>query len=58
MVPSTFLAMAAHQDLSPLSLHKSLGRFDAGMIYRPSVKRLRAFASFRDALLEKLPANP
>lgn len=57
LLPSTSSAMAAHQGIEALSLHKSLGRFDAGMIYRPSVRRLRAFTSFRDVLHEKLPAS-
>jgi hypothetical protein len=28
------------------------------MIYRPSVRRLKAFTSFRDALLQRLSERP
>ncbi len=58
VLPSTSIAMAAHHGLRPLRLARPLGRFTAGMMYRPSVKRLKAFAAFREALLAQLAALP
>lgn len=55
LLPSTALGTAAHHGLRPLPLRRSFGHYVAGMIYRPSVRRLKAFTSFRDALLDRLP---
>jgi len=56
LLPSTSRATAAHHGVRPLRLKTVFGRYAAGMMYRPSVMRLKAFTSFRDALLRKLPA--
>ena len=55
LLPSTSLVTAAHHGLRPLPLRRSFGNYVAGMIYRPAVRRLKAFTSFRDALLLRLP---
>ena len=55
LLPSTALGTAAHHGLRPLPLRRSFGHYVAGMIYRPSVRRLKAFTSFREALLDRLP---
>jgi DNA-binding transcriptional LysR family regulator len=57
LLPSTSRATAAHHGVRPLRLKAGFGRYAAGMMYRPSVMRLKAFTSFRDALLRKLPAS-
>lgn len=57
LLPSTALGTAARHGLRPLPLRSSFGRYVAGMIYRPSARRLKAFTAFRDALLSRLPAE-
>lgn len=57
LLPSTSRATAAHHGVRPLRLKAGFGRYAAGMMYRPSVMRLKAFTSFRNALLRKLPAS-
>lgn len=57
LLPSTSRATAAHHGVRPLRLKTVFGRYAAGMMYRPSVMRLKAFTSFRNALLRKLPAS-
>ena len=58
LLPSTSLGTAEHHGLRPLSLQRSFGHYEAGMIYRPSVRRLKAFMSFRNTLLSKLSSIP
>ena len=58
LLPSTSLGTAEHHGLRPLSLQRSFGHYKAGMIYRPSVRRLKAFMSFRNTLLSKLSSIP
>lgn len=55
LLPSTLVAAAKREDLLPLKLAPSVGRYTAGLMYRPSLQRLRAFREFRQALLEVLP---
>lgn len=57
LLPSTSRATAAHHGVLPLRLKVGFGRYVAGMMYRPSVLRLKAFTSFRDALLQRLPST-
>jgi DNA-binding transcriptional LysR family regulator len=57
LLPSTSRATAAHHGVRPLRLKAGFGRYVAGMMYRPSVLRLKAFTSFREALLQKLPGS-
>jgi LysR family transcriptional regulator of abg operon len=57
LLPSTSLGTAAHHSLRPLPLQRSFGHYIAGMMYRPSVRRLKAFTSFRDALLGELASR-
>ena len=57
LLPSTSRATAVHHGVWPLRLKTVFGRYAAGMMYRPSVMRLKAFTSFRNALLRKLPAS-
>ena len=54
LLPSTSLGTAEHHGLRPLSLQRSFGHYEAGMIYR----RLKAFMSFRNTLLSKLSSIP
>ena len=58
LLPSTSLETAAHHGLRPLPLQRSFGRYIAGMMYRPSVRRLKAFTTFRQALMDKLSGAP
>jgi len=58
LLPSTSLVTATHQGLRPLPLQRSFGHYIAGMTYRPSVRHLKAFTSFRDALLGEPASIP
>lgn len=57
LLPSTLTAAAARNGLAPLRLAQPVGRYVAGLMYRPSLERLRAFREFRDALVGVLPAG-
>lgn len=56
VLPSTLREIGADHGLRPLKLEGSLGRFSSGMMYRPSVRRLKAFEVFRGAILSELAA--
>ncbi|WP_159594820.1 LysR family transcriptional regulator [Hydrogenophaga sp. BPS33] len=57
VLPSTLREIGAGHGLRPLKLQGTLGRFTSGMMYRPSVRRLKAFEVFRGAILEALCAE-
>lgn len=52
LMPSTLLGVGAREGLRPLPLAASVGRYVAGLMYRPSMRRLRVFSTFREALIE------
>lgn len=52
LLPSTLQEVGAREGLRPLRLQGSVGHYVAGMMYRPSLRRLRAFSVFREALIE------
>jgi LysR family transcriptional regulator, regulator of abg operon len=54
LLPSTLRAAAAREGLAPVNLRPGVGRYAAGLMYRPSLERLRAFREFRQALFEVL----
>ncbi|MDO9434466.1 LysR family transcriptional regulator [Hydrogenophaga sp.] len=56
VLPSTLREIGAGHGVHPLPLDRSLGRFSAGMMYRPSVRRLKAFEVFRAAVMAELAA--
>ena len=56
VLPSTLRDIGAVHGVHPLKLDGSLGRYSAGMMYRPSVRRLKAFEMFRGAILVELAA--
>ena len=58
LLPSISLGTAARHGLRPLPLQRNFGHYIAGIIYRPSVRRLKAFTSFRDTLLGELASRP
>ncbi len=53
VLPSTLRGVAHREGLAPLRLNTSIGSFVAGIMYRPTLERLRTFRCFRDALLEQ-----
>lgn len=55
VLPSTLKETAAQEGIHPLPMAAPLGRYVAGLMYRPSLERLKAFRSFREALIEILP---
>lgn len=54
VLPSTLIELAEQRGLAPIKLDRSLGRYVAGMVYRPSVRRLKAFEAYRDAIAVEL----
>ena len=54
LLPSTLIPLAREYRLAPLQLRQEVGRYTAGMMYRESALRLRAFSSFRKILLEQV----
>lgn len=52
IMPSTLAEMSASYGLTQLRTKGKIGRYVSGLMYRPSVMRLRAFAEFRDHLLK------
>ncbi len=52
VMPSTLSHIAAIYGLAPLRTRGRIGRYVSGLMYRPSVMRLRAFSVFRDHLLK------
>lgn len=56
-LPSTLLVVAQREGLHPLPLRGATGRYEAGLIYRPSVLRLHAFSAFRQALKDSIAGN-
>jgi DNA-binding transcriptional LysR family regulator len=50
LMPSTLVRVAARHGLGALPVQPSVGRYVAGLMYRPSVLRLHAFVEFRAAL--------
>jgi len=57
LLPSTLSGPARVEQLKPLRLGAQVGRYVAGLMYRPSILRLRAFAEFREELLVVLNAR-
>lgn len=49
-LPSTLANAAARQALQPLRLEPTLGRYEAGLMYRSSMLRIGAFSTFRESL--------
>lgn len=52
MLPETIRANQAEWQIAPLRLAGSLLSYDAGMIYRPELLRIRPYARFRELLTE------
>jgi DNA-binding transcriptional LysR family regulator len=50
LLPSTLSKLAATHGLVPLQLEKSIGTYPAGLMYRESSRRLKAFAAFREII--------
>lgn len=57
LLPSTLQAVAQREGLKPLSMRGTGGRYVAGLMYRPSVMRLHAFSTFRQALMNAIAAS-
>lgn len=56
VLPSTLRASAAREQVAPLALSATMGSFDAGAMYRPTLERLKAFRCLKEALLEQCSA--
>lgn len=56
-LPSTMQSVAQREGLHPLPVRGKGGRYMAGLMYRPSVMRLHAFSTFRQALKEAIETN-
>ncbi|MBL8383350.1 MAG: LysR family transcriptional regulator [Burkholderiales bacterium] len=54
VLPSTLHPIAQANGLRVLDCALPIGRFAAGIMYRPSVLRLRAFARFRELLMREV----
>lgn len=53
LLPDTFLPEEPELENAPLRLARSVGSYEAGLIYRPSLGRIPAFATFRELLIEE-----
>ncbi len=58
VLPSTLRAPGAQHELSALRLDGVIGRNTAGMMYRSSARRLKAFEAFREAIRTELAGFP
>ncbi|MBN9412102.1 MAG: LysR family transcriptional regulator [Burkholderiales bacterium] len=54
LLPSTLTALAAQHGLAPLHTREPVGVYTSGLMYRPSVLRLQAFAGFREQLQQRV----
>jgi DNA-binding transcriptional LysR family regulator len=55
LLPSTLEIVAAEYGIVALAISgRAIGRYPAGLIYRPAVQRLRAFAVFRERMIEEV----
>lgn len=57
LLPSTLQAVAQREGLQPLAVRGKGGHYVAGLMYRPSVMRLHAFSTFREALKTAIEAS-
>ena len=54
VLPSTLRDLAMEKGLAPLPLDGTIGRYTAGLMYRASARRLKAFQSFCKAISTEL----